>query len=198
MHKIIVNLARPELIKIRLQEFAEIRKKDNTIWFSELCFCILTANAQAEKALAIQAKLSPKKFLEISLEELILVIKSFGHRFHNRKAEYIVNARKYKNIKDIIINMSGQEARLWLVKNIKGIGYKEASHFLRNMGWSDVAIIDRHILRFLLNNNLIESIPKTITPKIYIELEKILIQIDPKLDELDLLLWYHMTGKVLK
>lgn len=198
MHKLIKNLPNPELIKIRLQEFATGRKQDNSYWFSELCFCILTANAQAERALLIQQELGPQGFLENNLEQLSATIKKFGHRFHNRKAEYIVFARQYKNIKEIIINMSGPEARIWIVKNIKGIGYKEASHFLRNMGWSDVAIIDRHILRFMYKNKLIENIPKTVTPKIYIDLENILIEIHPKQDELDLILWYHMTGKILK
>lgn len=198
MHPIIQNLEKPEIIKTRLQEFQELRKQDNNSWFSELCFCILTANSQAARAIAIQEALGPEKFLKLSQEELANTIKNFGHRFYNNKAKYIVEARKYKDIKNIIFNLTGKQAREWLAKNIKGIGYKEASHFLRNLGWHDIAIIDRHILKFMLNNNLINNIPKTITPKIYINFEKILEDIDPKLDQLDLILWYHMTGKVLK
>ncbi|MCK4265146.1 hypothetical protein KAW80_02185 [Candidatus Babeliales bacterium] len=60
------------------------------------------------------------------------------------------------------------------MKNIKGIGYKEASHFLRNVGYNDVAIIDRHVLRFLKREKLIQEIPKTTTPKKYLAFEKIL------------------------
>jgi len=37
----------------------------------------------------------------------------------------------------------------WLVKNLTGLGYKEAGHFLRNIGSGKIAILDRHILRNL-------------------------------------------------
>ena len=94
--------------------------------------------------------------------------------------------------------MVAKEARIFLVNEIKGIGYKEASHFLRNVGYSDVAIIDRHILRFMLQEKLISEIPKTISPKKYLEYEKILEQFNIPLDKLDLILWVKMTGKVLK
>ena len=39
--------------------------------------------------------------------------------------------------------------RTWLVKNVKGLGYKTASHFLRNLGADGFAIIDSHILKYM-------------------------------------------------
>ena len=86
----------------------------------------------------------------------------------------------------------------FLVKNITGLGYKEASHFLRNVGYNDVAIIDRHIIRFLYQYHYIDQLPKIITKKIYLELEDILTKFGILLDKLDLMIWYHMTGTVLK
>ena len=85
---------------------------------------------------------------------------------------------------------------------MKGLGYKEASHFLRNIGRDDVAIIDRHVLRYLHKNNYIDKIPGNLSRKTYLEIEKILEDIadenDLNLAELDLYIWYYETGKILK
>lgn len=52
------------------------------------------------------------------------------------------------------------------------MSYKEASHFLRNVGFGeDVAILDRHILRNLERLAVIDEIPKTLSPKLYLEIE---------------------------
>ena len=78
---------------------------------------------------------------------------------------------------------------------------KESSHFLRNIGYKNLAIIDFHIIDLLVKQNLIEK-PKTITSKKYIEIENILKELTEKTDtslgELDLYLWYEETGKILK
>lgn len=187
-----------ELIYIRYNEFQNFSTKTNAQWFSELCFCILTANSQAKRAIAIQEKLGHSGFLEKPLEEIASTIKSFGHRFHNNKAKYIIQAREFANIKDRLKNFDDFTAREYIVKNIKGIGYKEASHFLRNVGYSQVAIIDRHILKFLLEQKLIPEIPKTITTKHYLKFEKILQNFSSNQSILDLMIWCHMTGEVLK
>lgn len=188
-----------ELINQRLKEFKAIHKESNLKWFSELCFCILTAQAQAKRALLIEKELAISGYLEKTQEEITNVLKSFGHRFHNNKAKYIVLARRYAyNIKDILQSMNTIQAREFLVKEIKGIGYKEASHFLRNVGYSDVAIIDRHIVKFLFKYDFINEIPKTITKKTYLDLENCLKQFNIPQDKLDLMIWCHMTGTVLK
>ena len=182
----------------RIEEFHAMRSADTKLWFSELCFCILTANAQARKAIAIQEELGPEGFLSLQERELAAVIRKHNHRFHNTKAHYIVQARKYCTIKDSIKNMTGSVAREFLVAHVKGLGYKEASHFLRNVGYSEVAIIDRHIIKFMTRYGLLEQQPKVITKKAYLELEEKLKQFNMPLDKLDLILWYHMTGTVLK
>ena len=78
---------------------------------------------------------------------------------------------------------------------------KEASHFLRNIGYKDVAIIDFHIIDLLERNGLIKK-PKNMTKDKYIEIENILRSlardVDLDLASLDLYLWYIETGKVLK
>ena len=185
-------------VETRLTEFADLKKLGNDEWFSELCFCLLTANSQAQRAIDIQKHLGIKGFLEESEENIAQTIKSFGHRFHNNKAKYIVLARKYKNIKDHLKYLTNLQAREFLVSNIKGLGYKEASHFLRNVGYEDFAIIDRHIIKFLYQNNFIKDIPTSITKKMYLELETILKKYNIALNKLDLMIWCHITGKILK
>jgi N-glycosylase/DNA lyase len=78
---------------------------------------------------------------------------------------------------------------------------KEASHFLRNIGRQDIAIVDRHILRWLAEKEYIEKIT-TMTERKYVKIEKTLSEIAEELDcslaELDLRIWAEMTGKVLK
>jgi N-glycosylase/DNA lyase len=93
--------------------------------------------------------------------------------------------------------------RDWLVQNIRGLGYKEASHFLRNIGLGeDIAILDRHILRNLAMIGLIEDIPNSMSKKKYLQIEKEMDkfarQIRIPLPHLDLLFWYKETGKIFK
>lgn len=187
----------------RLKEFESFRNKDTKEWFSELCLCILTANSKAVTALKIQEKLTSKGFCEYSHDLIKETIKKNKHRFHNNKANYIISAREHINIKDKIIKQKSEpEAREWLVKNIKGLGYKEASHFLRNVGYKNLAILDRHILSLMKENGFLKQMPKTLTRKNYLSIEKIFKKIAEIVNmscaELDLYMWYMKTGEVLK
>jgi len=97
--------------------------------------------------------------------------------------------------------MDGIKAREWLVKNVKGLGYKEASHFLRNVGFRDLAIVDFHIVDILTKHGMCGG-RRAMTPMRYLELEGKLLGLGRELGmdmaELDLYLWYCETGKVLK
>lgn len=189
------------MVRRRLQEFISMRDKSNEEWFSELCFCILTANASAEAGIKAQ-KFIGKGFLRLGQEELAERLKSTGYRFYNVRARYIVEARRFTGIRDIITSFQSTfEAREWLVKNVRGIGYKEASHFLRNVGYFDVAILDKHILRILHNHNIAEM-PKSMNRMRYLQIEQRFFELAKRCGmmpgELDLYLWYMGTGKVLK
>jgi N-glycosylase/DNA lyase len=189
-----------QLVRTRLAEFQSMGKKGNKDWFSELCFCILTANSKASTALAIQHKLGCAGFLSLGKRQLSKVIRENKHRFHNIKAGFIADARQFKNIKDIL--KKEKDPRRWLVANVTGIGWKESSHFLRNVGYLDYAILDRHILNLMLENKLINKRPKSLNEKNYLAIEKKLEKFAKKLAmsqaELDLYMWFMKTGKVLK
>jgi len=188
-------------IDVRIKEFKKMGKESNDELFKELCFCILTANYNAEKSIKIQNEIG-KCFLTNSKKEITKKLKNYGHRFPNARADYISESLKCKDkLEDVIQFHDKQALRDWIVNNVKGLGYKEASHFLRNVGFDDYAIIDFHIINILVKYDLIEK-PKSLTKKRYLEIENILKEIAKKLDlslaELDLYLWYTETGKILK
>ena len=84
-----------------------------------------------------------------------------------------------------------------------GLSYKEATHFLRNIGKNEsLAILDRHILKHLLRHNVITEIPHTLTKEKYLGIEKAFQkfadEIDIPINALDLLFWSSETGVILK
>lgn len=185
-----------DLVDSRMREFKQISESDDDKdIFRELCFCILTAGTSAELGIKTIDHLGDvifhgtEKEIQGKLKEV--------YRFHTIRAGYLHKARESFNKLDL----NSETIREDIVKNVKGIGMKEASHFLRNIGRKDYAIIDFHILDFLDKHNLMER-PKTLTKKKYIEAEETLKEIADKtnlsLGELDLYLWYLETGKVLK
>ncbi|MFW6014363.1 MAG: N-glycosylase/DNA lyase [Nanoarchaeota archaeon] len=194
----------------RMDEFEKAGRQPSKRWFSELCFCILTANSKAKTALEIEKELGVEGFCSYPYEDIKNCIIKNKHRFHNNKANYICLARQHMDIKKKLTSIvksskhlkAGQlNAREWLAKNIKGLGFKEASHFMRNVGYKDIAIVDRHIINLLSEHKLIIA-PKTITKKTYISIEEKLEILTRKtglsLAELDLYLWYIKTGEILK
>ncbi len=194
-----------ELVDFRLKEFSKFRDGNIDSIFKELCFCIMTANCSAEKCIEVHQCIGDD-FLNLNALELSERFKELGYRFPNLRAKYIVEARKlksdlYEKIKLKETEDTRKEVRDWLVKNVYGLGYKEASHFLRNIGFLNYAIIDFHIIDVLTNYGLIQE-PKTLSKKKYFEIEVVLNEIATKiglnLAELDLYMWYNETGKVLK
>ncbi len=190
------------VVDTRIKQFISVKKKGIPEIFKELCFCIMTANCGAAKCIEVNDRID-KGFLNLSEEELVNKFKEYGYRFPNIRAKYIVKARNYIFELESIIKSKIDEIKLreWVVKNIKGLGYKEASHFLRNIGYKNLAIIDFHIVDLLVKYNLIEK-PKSMTKRKYLEIENVLKQIGKELcldmAKLDLYLWYKETGKVLK
>jgi len=187
----------------RMSEFRVLGGGNPDDIFNELCFCIMTANFNAQRSIDIQRSIGCG-FRRLGEKELASKLKECGHRFPAARAKYIADAQeKALEIAHEIALMKGDEAALrkWLAENVRGIGYKEASHFMRNIGFTDVAIIDFHIIDLLVRYGLIAR-PKTLTPKKYLEIEAVLRGVAKKaglnLAELDLCLWYMETGKILK
>jgi len=194
----------------RLNDFKRIWEKGSEEdIFNELLFCILTPQSKAKLCWLAVKNMSDKNLLlkgnknQIA-EELNIV------RFKNKKAEYIVEARKLFSSKGrIFIKFKLKQfsdastARGWLVRNVKGIGYKEASHFLRNIeSGENFAILDRHILKNLKALGVIQKIPGSLSRSKYYNIEsrmkKFSEKINIPMNHLDLLMWYKETGEIFK
>jgi len=201
---------RREEIKRRLQEFREVFNQGDRRIFAELSFCLCTPQSKATAAWNAVSALDKNNFLISGTEEQIAPFLNTV-RFNESKAKHIVSARSmFTENSELKIKKKIQEfgndqvqMRNWLAENVMGIGMKEASHFLRNIGLGDeLTILDRHILKNLHEYGAIEEIPKTLTEKKYIEIEKRMKEfaesIGIPVDELDLLLWAEETGFIFK
>lgn len=198
-------------IEKRLKEFKEIWEKgSNEDIHAELSFCILTPQSKAVNAWKAITTLRENGLLfNGSAEDIVEYLNIV--RFKNNKAKYLVALREQmQNEKGEIITKDFfnsitdvKEKREWIVKNIKGMAYKEAGHFLRNVGFGkEIAILDRHILKNLVKLEVIEDVPKSLTPKLYLEIEEKMKAyckfISIPMDSLDLLLWYKEAGEIFK
>lgn len=195
----------------RLNQFESILEKgSNKDIFKELCFCLLTPQSNAEMCGKTIEGLVKSKVLFEGGEKEIRKYLSKGVRFGTckipgqNKAYYIRMARKYQNnIGGIVRACNVYSAREWLVKNIKGMGYKEASHFLRNIGLGgNIAILDRHILKNIKALGVIKKLPETLSRGKYLDIEKKFINLSIKIkipvSHLDLLFWSEETGIIYK
>ncbi|MBI5472212.1 MAG: N-glycosylase/DNA lyase [Ignavibacteriae bacterium] len=193
---------RKTAIRKRLAEFKAVSAND---YFYELVYCLLTPQSSAINAGRAVDAMKRVDVLNSGVDVTgILFNKQHYIRFHNTKAQRVAEVRSsYPTIFARLMNGSTSvELRAWLANNVKGLGYKEASHFLRNIGHRDLAILDRHILKNLLKHRVIHSIPRSLTENRYLTIEKKFQQfaddIAITLDELDLLFWSTETGEILK
>ena len=197
-------------IKKRLEDFKKLGNAKEEDVFAELCFCILTPQSKAVYCNKAIDELRKHNLLFSGDQERISSkLRGFA-RFHNKKSGYLIAARRIFqkgrrkiSIKNILKKENALKTREWLVENIKGLGYKEASHFLRNTGQGkDIAILDIHIMRNLKLLGVVRKIPSSISKKTYLEIEdemrKFSRRISIPLEELDLLFWSHQTGFIFK
>jgi len=205
--------AREKEINKALAGYRRIWLKENNAVFSELVFCLCTAQSNALKCNKAVKLIEQKNCLVSGTNAKIKKCLKSRARFHNNKTQNILRAQKLFSrnkkiaIKKILseqdIESNPLKTRTWLVENVKGLGLKEASHFLRNIGfYEEVSILDRHILRNLVKLKVIEEIPSLLTEKKYFEIEKKLFKFCKKekiqAEKLDLVLWARETGFVFK
>src|SRR2546428_3543655 len=208
---LVTHSARRAEIRARLREFQQLWRtgSDARLW-EELVYCIFTAGASAK--MGCNAVAAVKPLLQDGTREAMTcaLIKRPAYRFHNVRPEYIVATRNYlrqsfsMRLRDQLKSLRDPfERRDWLAKEprIKGLGYKEASHFLRNVGFRGYGILDKHIVRCLSELGVIDSPRPPTTRSYYLQTEARMRQFANRLgidfDELDLVLWSMKTGEVL-
>ncbi len=204
--------ARRKEIRAQLDQFRDVwRNGSNARLWEELVFCIFTAGASARMGFRAVEAIRPL-LMDGTREDMTQALRSAGaHRFPVERPGYIVVTRSYlREHCDLALREKLQsfadpiERRDWLAreKRIKGLGYKESSHFLRNIGLLGHAILDKHVMNCLTDLGVVETRKPPATRAHYLETEERLrsfarrIRID--FDELDLVLWSMKTGEVLK
>jgi len=206
----VAHRARRREIQSRLAEFDEVWRNgaDARLW-EELVYCIFTAGASARMGLASVEAVRP--LLARGTQSELAGALQKKHRYPNSRSGYIVVTRDFleddcgmrlrERLEGFAVPL---ERRDWLARTrgIKGLGYKESSHFLRNVGLRGYAILDKHILRCLAEVGVISSPQPPTTRARYLATEESLrgfardLRID--FDELDLVLWSMKTGEILK
>jgi N-glycosylase/DNA lyase len=206
------HAARRNEIRARLREFRRVWRtaSDQRLW-EEMVYCIFTAGASAKMGLRSVEAIRPLLAAGPQQAMTRALVAAGAHRFPNARPGYVVITRDYlqdsfsmrlrerlKSFRDPF------ERRDWLATEprIKGLGYKEASHFLRNIGFQGYGILDKHIVRSLAELGVIDSPKPPTTRKRYLEIEARMRQfagdVGIDFDELDLVLWSMKTGEVLK
>jgi N-glycosylase/DNA lyase len=190
----------------------------------ELLVCILGSGVRHNVSVAyatgvIQSNLLIKK--KILNNDIQLAIKEFlqspvksctgnsvyrRYRYPNRGAKFISHSivniyNKYRSLKKLVSSdLDVFTLRRELIYLCPGIGPKQASHFLKNIGYTDeLAILDRHIIRYMElagENNEIRL--KIATIDKYEEIEKHFISLINKfqysVSVVDQAMWFVMRA----
>lgn len=201
---------RRDEIRRRLSEFESVwmSGSDARIW-EEMVYCFFTGGCSAK--MGLRSIFAVRPLLESGEQAEVAKALNGVHRYPNARSRYVVASRTFlqehcgmklrKKLKSFDCHY---ERRDWLVreKGIKGLGYKEASHFLRNIGFSGYAILDKHVLRCLYELKIIDDPRPPNSRAKYLRVEEKLKQLARSaridFDELDLVLWSMKTGEVLK
>ncbi len=200
---------RPD-IERRLARFKTVwRDENDEALFCELIFCLFTPQSSAHRCWnAVELLKANDLVFRGSAAEIGRHINMV--RFRNNKASYVVKARELftaggeMRIKSVLESIPDTlDRRRFLATNVKGMGWKEASHFLRNTGFGEnLAILDRHVLKNLALLGVIPEIPRSLTPRRYLDIEEHMRtfakQIRIPLAHLDFVLWYREAGDVFK
>lgn len=204
------HLERAADIRDRLAEFDDIwaNGSDLKLW-EEMVFCFFTGGCSAKMGLNSIEAVRP--ILMTGTHEELTQSLLGKHRYPNARAGYIVASRTFlqehcdMRLREKLTSFDDDlERRDWLVKEkgVKGLGYKEASHYLRNIGMKGYAILDKHVLHSMADLKIIEDPKPPNTRSRYLRyeqrLKKIAVHLKIDFDEMDLVLWSMKTGEILK
>lgn len=197
-------------IRQRLREFSAIGRKGTDLnLLEEMVFCFFTGGCSARMGLNSLEAIKP---ILLTADQPELANALVGHhRYPNARARYVATSRDFlreqyglklrRKLQSFDCRL---ERRDWLVreKGIKGLGYKEASHYLRNIGYKGYAILDKHVLNCLAELKIIDDPKPPNTRLRYLNTEDKLRKLTEltgiDFDELDLVLWSMKTGVILK
>lgn len=203
-------------IQERLEEFRELRQASDERLFKELCFVILTSQSSAKDAWNTVEQLEDRGLLsDPNKRKIESVIADNRVQFEEKKAEFVNENFKFLSqptfgdpsksikVKQRIKPDDLNKCRNWFVNNIKGLSWKGASHFLRNVGYGDrFAILSSHTISVLFDLDVLKISNPPNSKADYLKAEEkvqsFAKDIDIDIQALDLVLWSYRTGKVFK
>lgn len=182
----------------------------------ELGYCILTPQSSGLKCDQVIWNLFKKGLLRDPHRDPDYLKNELRNtRFWKKKRRYLIKAwQNYgpdapQDMEEMLKERReelgcNRDLRTWLRKELRGfgIGMKEASHFLRNIGYyEDIAILDRHIISCCRDMGWLEDL-KFRNDRDYLEIESRMSlssgEIEIPLEELDLIFWSARTGYIFK
>lgn len=204
------HAARRNEFRARLAEFEDIwaNGSDERLW-EEMVYCFFTGGCSAK--MGLRSVEAVRSHLMRGAHDDVMNALVGRHRYPRARAGYVIASREFLQadcglrLRERISAFDDPIAlRDWLAreKGIKGLGYKEASHYLRNIGLRGYAILDKHILRSMAELGLIDEPKPPSTRARYLATELKLKEFSENVgidfDELDLVLWSMRTGEILK
>lgn len=195
------------------------RMRDSQLW-EQIVLSILSSNIQFETARSALLQLVNRGLMDYNSyteTTLIRIIKELkrsiylprknnngfrSYRYPTKRANYIymsgvIIRERYGSLRNLLYESDNiDELRTEIVRYLPGIGMKEASMFLRNIGFSyRVAILDRHVMRFLFPNCCCSNEKNILTPKTYLIVERQFQSLSDKIGIspclLDSLIWQY-------
>lgn len=157
-------------IKARIATPRRDRIDDRALWW-ELSCCILSSQVPYAVATAAADAIEQAELLlvqKLGVDELAVALenvlthrvtvggRSIRYRFPGSRAKQLAAAhlavhRREASLSTLLSRFpDASHARRWLVENAPGVGPKQASMFLRNVGLTySLAILDRHVLKYM-------------------------------------------------
>lgn len=155
---------------IQSQTESVVQPCERSLWW-ELSTCILSSQvpyplavSAANEVDAQELLLEEQREIDVLYQKLFDVLATPLHvegslrkyRFPEKRSRQLSVARQtltreYGTLSSFLENsLDAVEARSWLISHVPGIGPKQASMFLRNVGVSyELAILDRHVLNYM-------------------------------------------------
>lgn len=184
-----------EEIDRRLRDETALPWTESRLW-SELSCCILSSQVPYALAQAASARLCESEILlddhhcpealesalvALLLEDLQVAGEVRRYRFPASRARQLARTwtevhREGRGLKPLLEGFGDcHAARAWLVRNAPGLGPKQASMFLRNIGATyELAVLDRHVISYMVIMGLVSDAAPTRSMPHYIRDEHIL------------------------
>ncbi len=212
-------LARYPHAAARLPSADQVQCLTESAALRELCFCLLSPMTRYEHVRACIQRLERQGLLQRlstcpsdvrSMQVRSLLEQLPGAcRFPRQKAEWVKEAgelfygdQSTGGITGFLNRQtSALAARKALAETVPGIGMKEASHFMRNIGLGkDMAVLDSHLRRFLTEMRIVDAdTAASGSVSSYLRMERALgylaFNAGLSMDALDLAIWEVMRER---